>query len=34
MGEGAGIYHVPPDELGSLEQLEEEIALKLRMGRR
>ena len=30
MGEGAGIYHVPPDELGSLEQLEEEIAMILR----
>ena len=27
MDEGTGIYHVPPDELGSLEQLEEEIAL-------
>jgi len=33
-GEGAGIYHVPPDELGTLEQLEEEIAMILRMGRR
>jgi len=33
-GEGNGIYHVPPDELGSLEQLEEEIAMILRMGRR
>ena len=30
MGEGAGIYHVPPHELGSLEQLEEEIATILR----
>jgi len=29
-GEGTGIYHVPPDELGSLEQLEEEIAMILR----
>jgi len=28
-GEGAGIYHVPPHELGSLEQLEKEIALIL-----
>jgi exodeoxyribonuclease V beta subunit len=28
--EGAGIYHVPPDELGSLEQLEEEIEMILR----
>ena len=29
--EGAGIYHVSPDELGSLAQLEEEIAVKLEM---
>lgn len=28
-GEGTGIYHVPPDELGSLEQLEKEIAMIL-----
>jgi len=34
MGEGSGIYHIPPDELGTLEQLEEEIAMILRMGRR
>lgn len=33
-GEGAGIYHVPPYELGSLAQLEEEITMILRMGRR
>ena len=34
MGEGTGIYHVPPDDLGSLEQLEEEIAFKIETGRR
>ena len=34
MGEGSGIYHVPPNELGTLEQLEEEIAMILRIGRR
>ena len=33
-GEGTGIYYVPPDELGTLEELEEEIATLLRMGRR
>jgi exodeoxyribonuclease V beta subunit len=30
MGEGAGIYHVPPHELGSLEQLEGQVAKILR----
>ena len=34
MVEGSGVYHIPSDELGSLEQLEEEIAMILRMGRR
>ncbi|MFH1083551.1 MAG: UvrD-helicase domain-containing protein [Pseudomonadota bacterium] len=33
-GRGEGIYHVPPDRLGSLDQLEEEIAPILEMGRR
>jgi exodeoxyribonuclease V beta subunit len=31
-GKGDGVYHVAPDQLGSLDQLEEEIASIIEMG--